>query len=100
VAIRISSHPLANALSRAVHVPITGTSANISRRPPCTMADQVVECLGDDLDLILDGGITQGKYPSTILDVTSDPPIVIREGIISVEEIARSGIYEEIINPV
>lgn len=100
VAIRISSHPLANALSRAVNVPITGTSANISRRPPCIMADQVVECLGDDLDLILDGGITQGKYPSTILDVTSDPPIVIREGIISVEEIARSGIYEEIINPV
>ena len=99
VGIRVPSHPLANALSRAVDVPITGTSANISRRPPCIMADQVVECLGDDLDLILDGGITEGGYPSTILDVTCDPPLIIREGIIRAEEIIKSGIYKRIINP-
>lgn len=98
VGIRVSSHPLANALSRAVDVPITGTSANISRRPPCIMADQVVGCLGDDLDLILDGGITEGGYPSTILDVTCDPPLIIREGIIRAEEIIKSGIYRKIIH--
>jgi L-threonylcarbamoyladenylate synthase len=97
VGIRVSSHPLANTLSRALNVPITGTSANISGRPPCIMADQVVECLGDDLDLILDGGITEGGYPSTILDVTCDPPLIIREGIIRVEEIIKSGIYKKII---
>lgn len=97
VGIRVSSHPLANALSGALNVPITGTSANISGRPPCIMADQVVECLGDDVDLILDGGITQGKYPSTILDVTNDPPLIIREGIIKAEEIIKSGIYEKIV---
>jgi len=99
VGIRVSSHPLANALSRAVDVPITGTSANISRRPPCIMADQVVGCLGDDLDLILDGGITEGGYPSTILDVTCDPPLIIREGIIKADEILKSGIYKRITNP-
>ena len=97
VGIRISSHPLANALSRALDVPITATSANISGRPPCIMADQVVECLGDDLDLILDGGATEGRYPSTILDVTVDPPLIIREGIIKTEEIIKSGIYEKIV---
>ncbi len=97
VGIRISSHPLANALSRALNVPITGTSANISGRPPCIMADQVVKCLGDDLDLILDGGITEGKYPSTMLDVTIDPPLIIREGIIKAEDIMKSGIYKKII---
>jgi L-threonylcarbamoyladenylate synthase len=63
------------------------------------MADQVVECLGDDLDLILDGGITEGGYPSTILDVTYDPPLIIREGIIRAEEIIKSGIYRKIISP-
>lgn len=99
VGIRISSHPLAYALSRALNVPITGTSANISGRRPCISSDQVVECLGDHLDLILDGGITEGKYPSTILDVTVDPPLVIREGIVKTQEIINSGIYAEIINP-
>jgi L-threonylcarbamoyladenylate synthase len=99
VGIRVSSHPLANALSKTLNVPITGTSANISGRAACVTADQVLESLGDDLDLILDGGITEGKHPSTILDVTSDPPIIVREGMVRVEEIITSGIYKEIIHP-
>jgi len=97
VGIRISSHPVANALSRALNVPITGTSANISGMPPCTMADQVVEFFGDDLDLILDGGETEGKNPSTLLDVTIDPPLIIRGGIIKTEEIIKSGVYKKIV---
>lgn len=99
VAIRISSHPLANALIRSLTVPLTGTSANISGSPPCTRADQVVECLGDDVNLILDGGATEGINPSTMLDVTVDPPQLIREGRITVEEILASGIYETIARP-
>jgi len=97
VGIRISGHPLAHALSRALDVPITGTSANISGRPPCMRAGQVAKCLGNDLHLILDGGTTEGKYPSTILDVTVDPPLVIREGIVKAERIIKSGIYKEIV---
>jgi L-threonylcarbamoyladenylate synthase len=99
VGIRISGHPLTNALTKALNAPITGTSANISGRPPCITADQVVEYLGDNLDLILDGGVTEGKHPSTILDVTSDPPKILREGIIKVEEIAKCGIYKKIVEP-
>lgn len=99
VGIRISSHPLAQALSGALNVPVTGTSANISGRPPCIRADQIVECLGNDVDLILDGGTTQGKCPSTILDVTVDPPLIIREGIVKAEEIIKSGIHEKIVEP-
>jgi len=97
VGIRVSSHPLANALSGALNVPITGTSANISERPPCTTAEQVVECLGSEVDFILDGGTTEGKHPSTILDVTIDPPLIVREGIIKAGEISRCGIYEKIV---
>jgi len=98
VGIRISSHPLANTLSKTLNVPITATSANISRMPPCIKADQVVECFNNAVDLILDGGETQGKYPSTILDVTIDPPLLIREGMVKVEEIIKSGIYKKIVN--
>ncbi len=100
VGIRISGHPLAHALSKALNVPITGTSANVSGRAPCMTADEVVESLGDELDLILDGGMTEGKHPSTVLDVTNDPPVMIREGIIRAERIIKSGIYKEILNPV
>jgi L-threonylcarbamoyladenylate synthase len=98
VGIRISSHPLANTLSKTLNVPITATSANISGMPPCIKADQVVEYFNNAVDLILDGGETQGKYPSTILDVTIDPPLIIREGMIKVEEIIKSGIYKKIVN--
>lgn len=100
VGIRISSHPVAFALSRSLNVPITATSANISGSPPCIAAEQVAEYLGHDLDLILDGGITEGRYPSTVLDVTTEPPVMIRQGIIRAEKIIESGIYREIINPV
>ena len=98
VGIRISSHPLANTLSKTLNVPITATSANISGMPPCIKADQVVEYFNNAVDLILDGGETQGKYPSTILDVTIDPPLLIREGMVKVEEIIKSGIYKKIVN--
>jgi L-threonylcarbamoyladenylate synthase len=97
IGIRISGHPLAHALTLALKVPITGTSANISGKPPCARADQVVELFGGQIDLILDGGITKGNHPSTVLDVTSNPPLLIREGIIKEEEIIASGIYSEIL---
>jgi len=94
--IRVSSHPIAHAISRALPVPITGTSANVSGTPPCTTADQVLECLGQEVDLVLDGGSTQGKNPSTVLDVTVDPPLIVREGMIKAEEIMSTGIYDRL----
>ena len=96
IGIRISSHPVARVIQKALAVPITGTSANISGTPPCTTADQVLECLGTEVDLVLDGGPTQGKNPSTILDVTVDPPLIVREGMIRAEEIMSIGIYERL----
>jgi len=98
VGIRISSHPLAHRLSEALDVPITATSANISGKPACTNAHQVVEYFQSAVELILDGGETRGKCPSTILDVTTDPPIMIREGMVKGEEIIKSGIYKKIVN--
>ncbi len=85
IGIRLSSHPIATELAKAVSVPITGTSANISGQPACLNAREVFDSLGKEVDLILDGGVTKGGKGSTILDVTVVPPIVLREGIVGRE---------------
>jgi len=87
IGIRLSSHPVPTELARAVGAPITGTSANRSGQPSCSTAAEVMEALGGDIDLILDGGRTPGGKGSTVLDVTFDPPVVLRDGIVSREEL-------------
>ncbi len=92
IGVRISSHPLAAALARAVGSPITGTSANISGKSGCVTAKEVYYSLGRGVDLILDGGETKGGKGSTILDVTVNPPEIIREGMISRKQLQEAGI--------
>jgi L-threonylcarbamoyladenylate synthase len=88
IGMRLSGHSLATKLARAVGIPITGTSANISGSPPCVTADTVAKSLGGKVDLILDGGETPGGEGSTIVDVTVSPPRVVREGMIALEQLA------------
>ncbi|RLI50885.1 MAG: threonylcarbamoyl-AMP synthase [Candidatus Thorarchaeota archaeon] len=87
IGIRLSSHPVATALAQAIGAPITGTSANISGNPPCSSAGEVRRSLGGGVDLILDGGKTKGGVGSTVLDVTVDPPRILRQGMVSQDEI-------------
>jgi L-threonylcarbamoyladenylate synthase len=60
--------------------PLTGTSANRSGQPPISDPDELARELGDDLDLLVDGGTTPGGAPSTIVDATLEPPRVLRSG--------------------
>lgn len=83
IGIRYSSHPLATALARSIGRAVTGTSSNISGHPPCTSAQEVFDCFGETINLILDNGVSQGGQGSTILDVTVDPCIVVREGMVT-----------------
>lgn len=89
VGVRLSSHPVATALAQAVGSPITATSANISGQPACSSAKEVFQSLGGKVDLILDGGETAGGKGSTVLDVTMDPPVVVREGMVSGKQIRK-----------
>jgi len=82
IGIRVSSHPLAALLAKSLAHPLTATSANPSGLPSCTRAEEVIRCLGDRIDAVLDGGETAGGAGSTILDVTVDPPILLRTGAI------------------
>jgi L-threonylcarbamoyladenylate synthase len=83
IGVRLSSHPVAALLARTLGSPITGTSANLSGYPPARSAGKVARDLGKQVDLIVDGGRTPEGKASTVLDVTVDPPVVLREGMIS-----------------
>jgi len=85
IGIRLSSHPVPTALARAINGPITGTSANPSGAPPSCHAEEVMAYFGNGIDLILDGGETAGGTGSTVLDVTVDPPEMVRHGMITHE---------------
>ncbi len=84
VGIRWSPHPVARGLATALGEPVTAPSANVTGTPPPTSADAVLRDLGEGLDMLLDGGDTTGGLASTVLDVTVDPPRVIRAGAIRI----------------
>lgn len=93
VGVRQSGHPLARRLVALYGRPLTGTSANRSGRPPLTSADGVVEEIGDLVDIVLRDGPCPGGLPSTILDVTCDPPRLVRAGALGVAALEeQSGI--------
>jgi len=83
IGLRLSSHPVATAVARTLGGAITGTSANLSGEAPCCTAGAVAASMGRDVDLILDGGETPGGIGSTVLDITSYPPALLREGMVS-----------------
>ncbi len=85
VAVRVPSHPVAQALIRAAGGPIAAPSANRFSRPSPTTADHVLADLAGRVDVVLDGGPTTIGVESTILDLTSAPPAVLRPGGVPVE---------------
>jgi L-threonylcarbamoyladenylate synthase len=89
VAVRIPAHPVPIALVEGLGAPIVGTSANLSGRPSPLTAEEVYSQLGDKVDLIIDGGRCPGGKESTVVDVTGERVMILREGAISKEELER-----------
>ena len=85
IAVRIPGKGFALSLAKAANFPITATSANPSGKPPARESEKVIDYFGEHIDLIVDHGKTPGGKPSTIIDVTTTPPRVLREGSISFE---------------
>lgn len=84
IGLRVPNHALARALVRQLGVPIVGTSANRHGAPAPLTAQQVVFDFGDTVDLILDGGRAPIGRESTVVDTTSDPMRVLRQGAVSI----------------
>lgn len=89
VGVRVPAHPVPIALIRGVGFPVVGTSANLSGRPSALSADEVRSQLGGKIDLVIDGGRCPGGKESTIVDVTGETPVILREGAISREELRQ-----------
>ncbi len=89
VAVRIPDHAIPLALARAAGVPIAAPSANMFTRPSPTTAAHVLEDLDGRIDLLLDGGATPIGLESTVLDLTSAPPALLRPGGVSIEALRQ-----------
>ena len=87
VAVRVPDHPIPVAIVRGLGAPITGTSANRSGSPSPVTAEEVYKQLRNKVDLIVDGGKCPIGVSSTVLDLTVNPPKVIRYGTITREQI-------------
>lgn len=87
VAVRIPDHQVALALIKAAGVPIAAPSANLSGRPSTTTAEHVLEDMNGRIDAILDGGPSGVGVESTVLDVTTPVPMVLRPGGVTLEDL-------------
>jgi L-threonylcarbamoyladenylate synthase len=87
VGIRMPQHPVALALSKAVGCPLTATSANITGYSGCSTVSDIDPRILDKVDLIIDAGPLKGGIGSTVVDVTVDPPKILREGAIPAKDI-------------
>lgn len=89
VAVRMPDHPVALRLIEAVGDPIAAPSANLSGRPSPTAAEHVLDDLGGRIEMILDAGPTSVGVESTVLDLTASPPVILRPGGVTLEQLER-----------
>jgi L-threonylcarbamoyladenylate synthase len=87
VGVRVPGHSVARALLAAAGVPVAAPSANPFGSVSPTTAQHVAEGLGDRVDLILDGGPCRVGVESTVLSLVDDPPVILRPGGVSREEL-------------
>ena len=87
VAVRVPAHPVARALLLAASLPVAAPSANLFSRPSPTLAEHVLDDLNGRIDMVVDAGPTPVGVESTVLDLTVDPPTVLRPGAISLESL-------------
>ena len=85
VGVRVPQHAVPRALVAHLGAPVTAPSANRTGADPPTTADDVLAHLRDAVDLVLDAGPTAGGAPSTVVDVTVEPPRVIRQGAVRLD---------------
>lgn len=94
VAVRVPEHPVALALIEACGRPLAGPSANRSGRPSPTRAEDVIADLGERVAVVLDAGPCSVGLESTVLDLSSNQPVLLRPGGVSREAI------EAVVGPV
>jgi L-threonylcarbamoyladenylate synthase len=88
VAVRVPDHWLVRQICSALGAPLAASSANLHGQLPPITAASVHSMLAGRLSLLLDGGPCTGGIPSTVLDLTASPPMVLRPGPVSAAQLA------------
>lgn len=89
IAMRLPAAKLARELANHLGAPLIATSANRSGEPVLSAAAAIAEIFGEQLALVLDSGPPLQTQPSTIIDVTTVPPLLVRLGVVPVAEIRQ-----------
>jgi L-threonylcarbamoyladenylate synthase len=89
IGVRVPSNRLCLRLSELAGCPLTSTSANISGEAVPGSVQEIERALGPGVDLFIDGGALTRALPSAIVDVSGPVPRLVREGVISYEELKR-----------
>jgi len=87
VAVRIPSHPVAQAMLKAAAIPVAAPSANISGKPSPTDGAHVAHDLNGRIAMIIDCGASGVGLESTVLDLTVEPAVILRPGAVTLEDL-------------
>ena len=94
IGVRMPDHPIILDLLK-ITGPLATTSANLSGGKDPVTAREVLEQLGEKIGFLFDGGKTAGGIPSTVVDCTQSPPVILRQGAISAQEIFKVILNDE-----
>lgn len=89
VGLRSPNHAICLELVRLCSGHLVGTSANITGHPPAISAEEAVKVFGDSIEVVLDAGKSSLGVVSTVVDLTKNRPLILREGPIGKQEIFR-----------
>jgi len=83
IGLRIPAHPVALGLIEMAGFPLASTSANRSGSPSALRSEEVIEALGEEIDLVIDSGPASLGVESSVVDFTQSPPRLLREGCLT-----------------
>jgi len=89
IGVRVPASPFCRRLAELSGCPVTSTSANISGEPVPGSVQEIERALGPGVDLFVDGGTLARGLPSTVVDVSEPVPRLLREGVITYEELKK-----------
>src|ERR1700761_983235 len=87
VGVRMPQHPVAHKLIELADLPIAAPSANSFGRTSPTRAEYVLEDLDGRIDAVVDAGDATLGLESTVVDISADPPILYRHGMVTLQQL-------------
>ena len=94
IGVRLPANPVADALVAGLGRPVTATSANLSGAAGCHRVEDLPPAVLERVDLVLDAGPLEGGPGSTVVDVTGPVPVILREGVVSAQEL--KGLFRKV----